>query len=164
MHKYVVDMAGLSKAIKGKTYYTVPEILLEIHNPLEKAIVEAKICSGQILIREAKRKYYNLARLEAKKTGDVKVLSQADLKLLALFLEISNENDQVTLLTDDFALQNIAKNLKLKVRKIVGSEIRKIIFWKFYCPFCGNLFPSGYENELCSECGTKLVRKAIKKL
>ncbi len=158
---YVVDVAGLTRAGHRGTFFTTPEILMEAKGEIFKAFVDAKVDSREIAVREAKKEYLEKAVSEATRTGDIRVLSKADISLLALFLELSESMKEVVLLTDDFALQNIVHSLGLKARRIVGREIRDLILWRVYCSACGKAFPKDHRGSSCPDCGSPIKRRAI---
>ena len=85
------------------------------------------------------------ARAGAERTGDAAVLSEVDLELLAKALELS-----ATLATDDYALQNAALHLGLRVETVAQPRIKKILKRTQRCPGCGRPF----EGEDCPVCGT----------
>lgn len=89
-----------------------------------------------------------------KKTGDFNQLSKQDISVIALCLQMNGE-----IITDDFAISNVAKNLKLKVSPLMTSGINDVGNWIHYCPGCRKNFESGSE---CPLCGTQLKRKLIK--
>ncbi|HPY91888.1 hypothetical protein, partial [Methanothrix soehngenii] len=60
------------------------------------------------------------ARDAAEQTGDIRSLSAADLEVLAKALEYN-----ATLATDDYALQNVALHLGLKIEPIGQPRIKK---------------------------------------
>jgi len=87
----------------------------------------------------------------AKKSGDFPNLSQEDISIIALSLQLNAE-----LITDDFAVSNVAKNLSIKVIPIMTSGIKKIVTWVYYCPGCKTDFS---ETRNCPNCGNRLKRK-----
>lgn len=90
------------------------------------------------------------ARDAARKTGDDVVLSEVDLELLAKALELSAK-----LATDDYALQNAALHLGIKVEPVAQPRIRKIVKRTRKCIGCGRSF----EGEECPVCGTPAVKR-----
>ena len=91
----------------------------------------------------------------AKKSGDFPNLSQEDISTIALSLQLKAE-----LVTDDFAVSNVAKNLKIKVSPVMTGGIKEIITWIYYCPGCKRNFSKTTE---CPNCGNALKRKPLKK-
>lgn len=90
----------------------------------------------------------------AKKTGDFFQLSKQDISILALCLNLNGE-----LITDDFAISNVARNLSLKVSPIMTTGIADVGRWVQYCPGCRTNHKFGKE---CPNCGTPLKRKLLK--
>ena len=91
----------------------------------------------------------------AKKSGDFSNLSDGDISTIALSLQLGAE-----LITDDFAVSNVAKNLNIKVIPVMTDGIKNVVTWKYYCPGCKTNFSKITE---CPRCGNKLKRKAIKR-
>ena len=90
----------------------------------------------------------------AKETGDFQQLSKQDISVLALCLSLGGQ-----IITDDFAISNVAKNLGLIVLPIMTSGIKDVGKWVHYCPACRQNFSNGVE---CPNCGTSLKRKLLK--
>ena len=63
------------------------------------------------------------------------------------------------LVTDDFAISNVAKNLGIKVIPVMTNGIKNVITWKYYCPGCKTNFSKITE---CPRCGNRLKRKPSK--
>jgi endoribonuclease Nob1 len=91
----------------------------------------------------------------AKKTGDFQKLSNADISAVALAYQLS-----ASLVTDDFAISNLAKNLKIQVQPVMTKGIKDVGRWIHYCAGCKKGF-SG--TEFCPNCGNKLNRKLLKR-
>lgn len=91
----------------------------------------------------------------AKRTGDLQKLSSADISAVALAHQLST-----SLITDDFAVSNLAKNLKIPVQPIMTKGIKDVGRWAHYCAGCKKGF-SGL--EFCPNCGNKLNRKLLKR-
>ncbi len=90
----------------------------------------------------------------SKETGDYQQLSKQDISIIALCLELNGE-----IITDDFAITNVARNLGLKVSSIMTEGIRDVGRWVHYCPGCRTDNAKGKE---CPMCGTPLKRKLLK--
>jgi UPF0271 protein len=91
-------------------------------------------------------------RRAARETGDLGVLSETDLRLLAATLELD-----ATLVTDDYAMQNVADRLDLAVEVVAREGIAEQREWTFQCQGCGREFDE--RKERCPICGTELARK-----
>ena len=86
----------------------------------------------------------------ALKTGDLDVLSRADLEVLALALQKNG-----IVVSNDFAVQNVASAAGLEIEDS-GKQISRRIQWMWYCPACGL---TGRQKGICDRCGTELKRK-----
>lgn len=92
-------------------------------------------------------------RRAAAQSGDLEVLSDTDLRLLAASLELGG-----TLVTDDYAVQNVAERLEIGVEIIAQEGITEQRAWRFQCQGCGREFDE--RKDRCPICGTELERKA----
>ena len=90
----------------------------------------------------------------AKETGDFPQLSKQDVSIIALGIETKGQ-----IITDDFAISNVAKNIGINIAPIMTKGIKDVGKWVHYCPGCKTSFQSGKE---CSICGTSLKRKLLK--
>ena len=91
-------------------------------------------------------------------TRDLEELSKTDLEILAKALE---HKDNAILLTDDYAVQNVAVQLGIEVKPIAQKKIRDLIIWGKKCIGCKRSFDSG---EVCPICGSPLKKKRKRKI
>ena len=91
-------------------------------------------------------------RQAASATGDLEVLSETDIRLLAAAAELD-----ATLVTDDYAMQNVADALDLPVDVIAKEGIEERRDWHFQCQGCGREFDDHHDR--CPICGSSLARK-----
>jgi len=110
--------------------------------------------TNRLKIREPSEESTKTATSAAKKTGDFPQLSKQDMSIIALCIENKGE-----IVTDDFAISNVAKNLELKIIPIMTKGIKDVGKWVHYCPGCRTNHKSGTE---CPACGTPLKRKLLK--
>jgi len=108
----------------------------------------------RLKISDPDAEFIDKIKAASKKTGDFNQLSKQDISVIALCLQMNGE-----IITDDFAISNVAKNLNLKVSPLMTSGINDVGNWIHYCPGCKKNFESGSE---CPLCGTQLKRKLIK--
>jgi UPF0271 protein len=106
------------------------------------------------MICDPEHEFITMVNDAAKKSGDFPNLSDEDISTIALSLQLKAE-----LVTDDFAISNVAKNLSLKVSPVMTNGIKNIVTWKYYCPGCEMSFSKISE---CPRCGNRLKRKPIK--
>ena len=94
-------------------------------------------------------------RLQIRDPSDENITIVTDVSIIALALENNSE-----LITDDFAVTNVAKQLKIKTSSLMTEGIKTVGKWISYCSACGKEFSKQKE---CPICGNKLNRKLIKK-
>ena len=90
----------------------------------------------------------------AARTGDLEKLSATDIEVIAVALETGG-----TIITDDFAIENVASQLGLR---FLGADLKPIsreIKWQFRCTGCGKKFSS--HRKQCPVCGHE-VRRIVK--
>ena len=85
-------------------------------------------------------------------TGDRGVLSETDVSLLAAARELD-----ATLVTDDYAMQNVASELGVAVEVIAQEGIEERRDWRYQCQGCGREFDE--DRDRCRVCGSDLERK-----
>ncbi len=88
----------------------------------------------------------------ATETGDAAELSTTDTRLLAAAFELD-----AVLVTDDYAMQNVADRLDVSVRIIAREGIDERRDWVFQCAGCGREFDEN--RDRCPICGSDLSRK-----
>jgi len=116
--------------------------------------VQILIETKRLTINEPEEKFVTTSIDAAKKSGDFSNLSDEDISTIALSLQLGAE-----LVTDDFAVSNVAKNLNIKVIPVMTSGIKNVVIWKYYCPGCKTNFSKVTE---CPMCGNRLKRKPVK--
>ncbi len=84
-------------------------------------------------------------------TGDDASLSQTDQEVLALALQL-----EAAVVTDDYAIQNVAARLGLQYEPALLPGIRKEEEWSFRCRGCGRYWPRTL--EACPVCGAEVRR------
>lgn len=94
----------------------------------------------------------------AKHTRDVEELSTTDIEILAKALE---RKDNAILLTDDYAVQNVAVMLGIDVKPVVQEKIHDILIWEKQCVGCRKRFDEG---DICPVCGSDLKKRRKRKV
>ncbi|WP_436934630.1 NOB1 family endonuclease [Halovenus marina] len=88
----------------------------------------------------------------ARETGDFGELSRTDIRLIAAAFELDSR-----LVTDDYAMQNVAEKLNVDVEIIARDGIDEQREWTFQCQGCGREFDE--QHDRCPICGSSLSRK-----
>ena len=144
--------AGIPFLAPGR-YYTTEAVFEEVkHIKSSHAAIEALLDSGSLQVVDAGRLNNDKAAVAARKTGDHVRLSQADLSVIALALELEK-----TLVTDDYAAANVASFLKIPVKSTSTKGIKEQRRWITYCSACSRTFGSNATE--CPLCGNRLKRK-----
>jgi UPF0271 protein len=134
--------------------YTVPEVTRELKSSQATVVLEEFLKEG-LKIEEPLKKAVDVVTEKAKSTGDHLKLSQADIDVLAKALEVSG-----TLVTDDYAVQNVAARLGIETQPIQQARIKRVLKWRCRCVGCGRV----YETEkICPVCGSEVRVKPVKR-
>ncbi len=91
-------------------------------------------------------------RRAARESGDLDVLSETDVRLVATAFELDG-----VLVTDDYAMQNVAERLHVDVEVIARDGIDEQREWTYQCQGCGREFDE--QKDRCPICGSGLTRK-----
>ena len=136
--------------------YTTPLVYEEIqHIKKNHDALGILLETNRLKIREPDGQSTQAAIKAAKNTGDFPQLSKQDISIIALGMETKGQ-----IITDDFAISNVAKNIGLVIVPIMTKGIKDVGKWIHYCPGCKASYQGGKE---CAICGTALKRKLIKK-
>ena len=135
--------------------YTTSLIFDEIKHIKENHdAIETLLETNRLKIIDPDSEFIEKIKTASKKTGDYNQLSKQDISAIALCLQMNGE-----IITDDFAISNVSKNLNLKVSPLMTSGIKDVGKWIHYCSGCEKSFQKGAE---CPQCGNPLKRKLIK--
>jgi UPF0271 protein len=91
-------------------------------------------------------------RRAAGETGDDGTVSRTDRRLVAAALELD-----AVLVTDDYAVQNVAAQLSVETEVVARDGIDERREWRFQCRGCGREFDD--DRNRCPVCGSDLTRK-----
>ncbi len=136
--------------------YTTSLVFEEIkHIKKNHGVLETLLETNRLKIRDPDKESTEIAIKASKNTGDYQQLSKQDVSIIALCIELNGQ-----IITDDFAISNVAKNSGLNVSPVMTSGIKDVGKWVHYCPGCRSNHKSGKE---CPSCGTPLKRKLLKR-
>jgi len=135
--------------------YTTSLVYDEIqHIKKNHDVLGVLLGTNRLKIREPDEQSTQAAIKAAKETGDFPQLSKQDISIIALGMETKGQ-----IITDDFAISNVGKNIGLSIVPIMTKGIKDVGKWIHYCPGCKASYQGGKE---CSICGTTLKRKLLK--
>jgi endoribonuclease Nob1 len=146
--------AGIPYQGNGR-YYTTYLVLEEVkHHSVGSSLIHTRVQVTEPTVDSVSR-----VKSTASKTGDLGALSPTDISLLALALDLQLGESRASLITDDFAVRNVAEVLSIPLSQtsMKGGEWRNIT-WKIYCKGCGKQYTNPKLTR-CPVCGTDLVRK-----
>lgn len=144
--------------------YSVPEVTEELRaqtGPSYRLAISAS--SGKLRIRTPTSDSLREIGDKAGTLGDKIALSNADASVLALALDLLHEGRTPIIVSDDYAVQNVAEGIGIAYQSLATLGIRQKFDWIFYCPACFRRYPGGGNLKVCQVCGTKLKRKPLRK-
>lgn len=115
--------------------------------------------SGRVRIQMPSQKFLAKAKASATALGDSFFLSETDIQVIALALEIKARGEEPQIVTDDYSIQNVAKQQGLGFVPLGTLGIKRLLTWIRYCPACHRTYPANFKATECSVCGTELKRK-----
>jgi len=148
-----IPFTGISK------YYATSLVIREVsHNQTLSMAISALMDSKRLIIVEPSHDLIEEVRLTASKSGDLQKLSNTDISVIALGMQLKRNDYYVTIVSDDYSIQNVVKFSGLKFSPIMTRGISRTIRWFLYCSGCGKVFHDS-NITICDVCGTKLKRK-----
>ena len=144
--------------------YTVPEVKKElIAGSIPWVRFNTAIENKKLTVKSPKDSFFQEIQEASRKIGDMRYLSEADLQVLALSLELKSKGLSPMIITDDYSIQNVANEVDVEFRSLITFGIKFRFKWILYCPACFRKYPSDYKFKSCQVCGTELKRKTKKK-
>ena len=162
---YILDtsaiFSGMNLMIKGSEILTTLSVSDEI-KPGGKDYQKFELLKeiGLKIISPSK-KSINIIKENAKKTGDLERLSETDIDILGLAIDLIEEKKEPIIITDDYSIQNLADELKISYQNIIQKRITKKIIWITKCLGCGKKFKEHI--NICPICGSKTKKKVLDK-
>lgn len=145
--------------------FTVPAVEQELSlASMAKVRLSASRDSGRLEVKMPSEMSRSHVEEESLKLGEQLVLSQADSQILALALDLKGEGLEPVVVSDDYAVQNVAEELSIAYAALATFGITYEFNWISYCPACFRRYPQTYVYPECQVCGTVLRRKVLRKL
>jgi UPF0271 protein len=154
---HVLDSTAFFRGIPFQgtgRYYTTYHVMDEVGS----RGIGAQLIHSRVQVTEPSKESLQKVKQVSAKTGDLKSLSEADASILAVSLDLASAGGDVTLVTDDFAVRNVAEVLGVDLSETNVRGEWKQITWITYCKGCGKQYPDS-KVAVCDVCGTKLSRK-----
>ena len=134
-----------------------------VSNSLPWVRFKTAIESGKLRVKPPSIHFLDKVKESSKTVGDVLYLSQVDLQVLALALELKSYSLDPLIVTDDYSIQNVANQIGIEFASLMTVGIRYRLHWILYCPACHRKYPSDYKFKTCQVCGTELKRKPLRR-
>ena len=162
---YILDTSAI---LSGKPFnlenvkmITIPDMEKEIKPGGKDYQIFQFLKEKGLYYQPPSEKSINEILKKSKETGDFKRLSNFDIQLLALSLDIKNQGDHPIVITDDYSIQNIANYLDIKFETINQKGITKRFKWINRCQGCGKKFKD--DINICPICGAETKKIVAKK-
>ena len=164
-----IFLTGIDFSLIPSKIYTTPQVIEEIEvikyqsknrTILDRILVATE--TGKLIVKLPQDKFRFWVKEKSKITGDFLKLSETDLNVVALALELKEvENDEVIVYTNDYSIENLCSHLNLGYKSIFKEGIKKKYLFALYCPSCKKIYDKSYREKKCDNCGSELKRKAI---
>jgi UPF0271 protein len=161
---YVLDASAFINGFKidSKNNFTVPEITAEIKDFESRLAFDMAIDEGKLVIQDVPSKYLSCVNDIISESGDILRLSLPDKKLISLAYMLSEQGENVKVISDDYTIQNTLKIMNIPYSGIITEGIKGIYNWKKVCEGCKKEYGEDYPFDDCEICGSKIYKKRIK--
>lgn len=157
-------LAGFDPASINERQYTVPGVVKELMgDSMFWVRFRTAVESGKVEVKMPSDVFLSRIKASANVAGDVFYLSETDLQILALSLELKAQGHSPFIATDDYSIQNVADQLGIEFASLATFGIRFRLEWIRYCPACRRRYSADHKSNTCEICGTELKRKPLKK-
>jgi len=153
-------IAGFDPFSLNEEQLTAPKVEEEIRrNSMNKLRFDTALENGRVKVKAPSQEFINQVKLSSSKVGDSFKLSETDIELLALALELKSAGYNPQIVSDDYSIQNVATQLGIEFLALATFGIKKLLEWIRYCPACFREYPANTSAKECKVCGTALKRK-----
>ncbi len=162
---YVLDASAIIGGFSSKESqnFITASVISEIKDFKSKLYLESAIEDGSITIIEPESVDIKNVSDIIIKSGDVLRLSDVDKNLVALAFKLKREHKNPLVVTDDYSMQNVLKIVGMPYRSVLTEGINEIYGWVKICKGCKKKYPPEYVFDECEICGTRIIKKRIKK-
>lgn len=159
MEYYIADSAVfiMGTGIEPYRMITLPSVVNELKSNEASMRFELARENGA-RVEMPDERFREKVLIIAKETRDCDELSVTDIDILAKALEYK---DSSVLLTDDYAVQNVARVLGIEVEPVAQKKIKDVLVWQKECVGCRRRFDCG---DVCPVCGSSLKKRRKRKI
>ena len=156
-------LAGFDPFSVIEEQFTAPKVEEEIRTSSMTFLrFKTAVESGRVKIKQPSEKFLEKIKTSAATVGDSFFLSETDMQILALALELKAAGCNPQIITDDYSIQNVATQTGIGFASLATLGIRRLLSWIRYCPACHKQYPANYALKSCEICGTQLRRKPLR--
>jgi len=154
---------GLNPSALDTPTYSVPTVINELTpDTLPHTRFSTSQESGHLTVKKPTPSSMKAVEEISSKVGDVGVLSKADLEVLGLALDLRQSGLSPTIVSDDYAVQNVSESLGVEHASLATFGIAKKFDWIYHCPACFRRYSVEDAGRACRVCGTRLKRKVVR--
>ncbi len=153
-------LAALPLMLYDAILYTTPSVVEEVRDAESRSRLETALVLERVRVVAPRWRYKRLVLREATRLGLHTSLSNTDLDVAALALQLRSEEGGVSVVTDDYALQNLLGHLHIEWRPLRTRGISRVEEYIVICPVCGYKSEKPGE-KVCPVCGTPLRRQRL---
>lgn len=155
---------GLNPSATDLPIYSVPSVMSElIPDTMPYTRFSTSRDSGRLMVKQPTSSSMRAVQEASSRIGDIGVLSNADLEVLALALDLRQSGLSPIIVSDDYAIQNVAETLSVEHASLATFGITKKFDWIYYCPACFRRYTIEDAGRPCRVCGTPLRRRVVGK-
>lgn len=159
MKVYVLDSSAFFASFfeEGALLITIDDVVDEVRDRASLMHLDILRDKG-LRVEPVIASYVRSVTDAARKTHDIDKLSGTDIRILA---KAQEQGPDAILVTDDYAIQNLASFIGVKVRPLLQKKIRSVYVGTRKCTGCGSKAGS---DEICPVCGspTRRVKQSRK--
>ncbi len=164
----VLDTSALVMGIDPSTLslpvYTVSSVGDELApDALPSARYHMSQMTRRLIVKDPSELSLKIVREMSVQVGDSGVLSKTDADVLALSLDLKESGLTPTIVSDDYAIQNVSEMLGIEHASLATFGIAMKFDWIYYCPACFRKYTVEDAGRVCRVCGTRLKRKVMRK-
>jgi len=142
--------------------FTTPSLMSELEYETTTSLrFKLAVETGKIKLQNPSQRFLKKIEESSSSVGDFSSLSEVDRDVLALALELKESNLSPVIVSDDYAIQNVADRLGIQYMSLTTFGIRYQFKWILYCPACHRRFAPSPEKKVCPVCGTQLKRRVL---
>jgi len=157
-------IAGFDPSSIRDEVYTVPMVEEELStNSMAILRFRMAVENEKMKVKTPSNECLDMVKGTSKTVGDMLFLSEVDMNVLALSLELKSMGYRPLIVTDDYSIQNVANQMGIEFASLITFGIRYKLHWTLYCPACYRKYPSDHKSKLCNVCGNVLKRKSLRK-